>query len=60
MSILLLAEHNNKNLQSSTLSTVTAAMQINDDVHILVAGHENDSVAIEAASIPGVKKNFTT
>ena len=56
MSILLLAEHNNKNLQSSTLSTVTAAMQINDDVHILVAGHENDSVAIEAASIPGVKK----
>ena len=56
MSILLLAEHNNKNLQSSTLSTVTASMQINDDVHILVAGHENDSVAIEAASIPGVKK----
>ena len=56
MSILLLAEHNNKNLQSSTLSTVTASMQINDDVHILVAGYENDSVAIEAASIPGVKK----
>ena len=56
MSILLLAEHNNKNLQSSTFSTVTAAMQINDDVHILVAGHENDSVAIEAASIPEVKK----
>ena len=56
MSILLLAEHNNKNLLSSTLSTITAAIQINDDVHILVVGHENESVAIEAASISEVKK----
>ena len=56
MTILLLAEHNNKNLQSSTLNAITAAAQINDDLHVLVVGHQNDSVASELASIPLVKK----
>ena len=32
MSILLLAEHNNKNIQASTLNSITAAMEINDDL----------------------------
>ena len=56
MSILLLAEHNNKNLQSSTLNAITAATQINDDLHVLVVGHQNDSVVSEVVSIPLVKK----
>ena len=56
MSILLLAEHNNKNLKSSTLNSVTAAMQINDNLHVLIIGYQNDSVAAEVASIPFVKK----
>jgi len=56
MSILLLAEHNNNNIQSSTLNSITAALAINDDLHVLVVGHQNDSVASELASIPLVKK----
>ena len=56
MSILLLAEHNNNNLLSSTLNSVTAAMKINDDLHVLVIGYNNDSVVKEIASIPLVKK----
>jgi len=56
MSILLLAEHNNNNIQSSTLSSITAALAINDDLHVLLFGHQNDSVASELASIPLVKK----
>ena len=55
MSILLLAEHNNNNIQSSTLNSITAALAINDDLHVLVVGHQNDSVASELASIPLVK-----
>ena len=56
MSILLLVEHNNNNIQSSTLNSITAALAINYDLHVLVVGHQNDSVASELASIPLVKK----
>ena len=40
MSILLLAEHNNKNIMSSTLNSITAAKEINDDLHVLVIGYK--------------------
>ncbi len=56
MSILLLAEHNNKNIMSSTLNSITAAKKINDDVHVLVVGYNNDAVAKDLSSIPLVKK----
>ena len=56
MSVLLLAEHDNKIIKSSTLNTITAASQINDDVHVLVVGYQNESVINELASIPLVKK----
>jgi len=56
MSILLLAEHNNKNLLSSTLNSITAAMEINDDLHVLVVGYKNDNVVKEIASVSLVKK----
>ena len=56
MPILLLAEHNNIKLQSSTLNCITAAMKINNDLHVLLVGYENDSVANELASIPQIKK----
>jgi electron transfer flavoprotein alpha subunit len=38
MSVLLIAEHNNKELKSFTLNAVTAASQIDSDVHALVIG----------------------
>ena len=56
MSVLIIAEHNNNNLSSSLFNVVTAARQIADDIHILVAGHECKSVADAAAGITGVGK----
>ena len=48
MSVLLIAEHNNKELKSFTLNAVTAASQIDTDVHALVIGN-NCGEAAKAA-----------
>ena len=56
MSVLLIAEHNNKNLKPFTLNAITAASKIDQEVHVLVAGSGSESVAKEAASVPLVKK----
>ena len=56
MSILVIAEHNNSNLKTFTLNTITAASKIDQDIHILVAGNKCESVAKEVAAIPLVKK----
>jgi electron transfer flavoprotein alpha subunit len=56
MSILLLAEHDNKSLKDSTSKALTAAKQIGADVHVLVAGHNCQAVANAAAKLDGVKK----
>ncbi|MGH1404452.1 MAG: electron transfer flavoprotein subunit alpha/FixB family protein [Alphaproteobacteria bacterium] len=56
MSILILAEHDNSNIKSSTLNTVSAATQIGGDIHILVAGASCDAAAQSAAQIAGVSK----
>ncbi len=56
MSILVLAEHNNVELNSATLNAVTAAMQIGGDVHVLCAGSGSSAVAAAAAKITGVTK----
>jgi electron transfer flavoprotein alpha subunit len=55
MSILVIAEHDNETLKSATLNTVTAALAIGADVDVLVAGHNCDGVAQQAAKIAGVK-----
>ena len=56
MSVLLIAEHNNKNLKPFTLNAITAASKIDADVHVLVAGSGSENVAKEVAGIPLVKK----
>lgn len=56
MSVLVLAEHDNKHLKDATLSAVTAATQLGGDVHVLVAGNGADAVAAEAAKVAGVSK----
>ena len=38
MTTLVIAEHDNATLKGSTLNTVTAAVQVGGDVHVLVAG----------------------
>jgi electron transfer flavoprotein alpha subunit len=56
MSVLIIAEHDNLALKSATLNTVTAASQLGDDLHILVAGHDCSAVTEAAAAIPGISK----
>ena len=38
MSVLLIAEHNNKDLKPFTFNAVTAASKINEDLHVLILG----------------------
>jgi electron transfer flavoprotein alpha subunit len=59
MSVLLIVEHNNKELKSFTLNAVTAASQIDSDVHALVIGYNCGDVAKAASELPLVKKVFT-
>ncbi|MFT5258827.1 MAG: electron transfer flavoprotein alpha subunit [Saprospiraceae bacterium] len=57
MSVLVVAEHNNSELNGMTLSAISAASQLGDaDVHVLVAGSDCAAVAHEAASAAGVSK----
>ena len=56
MSILVLADHDKGQLASATLNTVTAAIEIGGDIHILVVGDNSGDVAKAAASISGVSK----
>ena len=56
MSVLLIAEHNNKELKPFTLNAITAASQIDQDLHVLVIGHDADHAAKAASSVPVVKK----
>ena len=59
MSVLLIAEHNNKELKSFTLNAVTAASQIDTDVHALVIGNNCGDAAKAASELPLVKRVIT-
>jgi electron transfer flavoprotein alpha subunit len=60
MSVLVIAEHDNRELKAATLHTVTAAAEIAQatasDVHILVAGKDCRGVAEAAAQVAGTAK----
>jgi len=49
MTTLIVAEHNNISINSSTLRTVTAAKKLQNDVHLLVAGNDCMSAASEGS-----------
>src|SRR5690606_26152952 len=53
MSVLIIAEHDNAALKAPTLSAVTAAQAIGQDITILVAGSGNAAVADAAAVVAG-------
>ncbi len=56
MAVLVIAEHDNAALKPATLDTVTAALELDSDVHVLVAGSGCGAVAEAAAKIAGVAK----
>ena len=56
MTALVIAEHDNKELKVSTQNTVSAALKLDSDIHVLVAGSDCNSVAEETATCEGVTK----
>ena len=44
MAVLLIAEHNNKELRPFTLNAATAASQIDEDVHAIIIGDRKSVV----------------
>ena len=56
MSILVLAEHNNIDIKSSTLNTISAASQIEQEIDVLVAGFQCEELAKKIAKCEKVSK----
>ena len=56
MSVLLIAEHNNKELRSFTLNALTAASQLDTDVHAIIIGQSCGDAAKALSELPLVKK----
>ena len=56
MTVLVIAEYQQDQIQASTLNVVSAASQIDQDVHVLLMGHNISGVANVAAAISGVSK----
>ena len=55
MNILVIAEHDNNELKSSTLNTITAAHKLSADIDVLVAGSGVAEVSKQAAAIENIK-----
>ena len=55
MNILVIAEHDNNELKSSTLNTITAAHKLSSEIDVLVAGSEVAEVSKQAAVIENIK-----
>ena len=58
MSCLVIVEHNNANLKSATLNTVSAAIKIGGDIDLLVVGAGCAGAADAAAKVTDVSKVF--
>ncbi len=56
MSVIVVAEHNNESPRPSTLSTITAARQFNQNIRVLVAGFQCEAVAKNLSNIEGVNE----
>ena len=56
MSILILAEHNNEEVKSSTLNTISAASKISSDIEVLVVGSNIEGICKEISNYQNIKK----
>ncbi|MBN3846584.1 MULTISPECIES: FAD-binding protein [Burkholderiaceae] len=56
MTILVIAEHDGRQLKAATFNTVAAAQKIGGEIHVLIAGHNAQATADAAAKIAGVSK----
>ena len=56
MSVLLIAEHNNKEIKPFTLNAATAASQMDTDVHAVIIGQNCSDAAKALSELPLIKK----
>ena len=56
MAVLLIAEHNNKELRPFTLNAATAASQIDTDVHAVIIGQNSAEATKQLSELPVIKK----
>ena len=56
MSILILAEHNNLEVKSSTLNTISAASKISNDIEVLIVGFNIKNISKEISNYQNVTK----
>ena len=56
MTVLVIAEHDNHNLKSSTLNTITAATKFNDEIHLLILGNSIANLISNSQSLHEVSK----
>ena len=56
MAVLLIAEHNNKELRPFTLNAITAASQIDPEVHAVIIGQNSEGAAKALSNLSSVKK----
>lgn len=54
MNILVIAEHNNYTLNTSSLHVITAAQQLQGTLHVLVAGYNCNAVVQQTQKLKGV------
>ncbi len=56
MSILVIAELDSHGIKAATRSAITAAAQLGEEVHLLLAGSDVAGIATQASAIKGVSK----
>ena len=56
MSILILAEHNNFEVKSSTLNTISAASKVGSEIDVLVVGSDIENISKEISNYQNVSK----
>ena len=56
MAVLVIAEHDNSILKTSTLNTITAATNLSDDIHLLILGKDIETISNNAKFIHPIKK----
>lgn len=58
MTVLVIAEHDNRTLSPAMLPVITAACQLGDEVGVLLAGHECGDAVTAACAIDGVSRVY--
>jgi electron transfer flavoprotein alpha subunit len=60
MAVLVIAEHDGKQLKPGATNTITAACKLGGDVTVLIAGHQCAEAGAAAAKVAGVTKVLVT